>query len=342
MPGERTFEVRVFGTDAMLFLELWRGTMRLHRACGAPHDYPPLAEDEIYPLHAPAENLVDAAADAAPNRSPAALGWSAMKLIEAACESCAHRRRREGRVTAPAPPAPPPPPLELALHLPPAAARPGAGADRRAGDSGGRHRPVRGPLPPAARHRVPGHRARGSGIAHAPRRPRSARGRRVPAGGQRRPFLRRQPPAGGAPAPRPRLVRARAGVRRSLRRGSRFHRSGGAVRRRRAAGRFAGPLPRRAGVAGGTRPRGRDRDGRRAAPRFGGGQPGGGPAPGRGGARPHLHPGLRPLRPRRHPRPGGRAAAGPCQPLPRARRPAAAPCRHRCATTPSTSRASCR
>ena len=87
MPGERTFEVRVFGTDAMLFLELWRGTMQLHRASGAPHDYAPLAEDEIYPLHAPAENLVDAAADAAPNRSPAALGWSAMKLIEAACES---------------------------------------------------------------------------------------------------------------------------------------------------------------------------------------------------------------------------------------------------------------
>ena len=87
MPGERTFEVRVFGTDAMLFLELWRGTMRLHRARGAPRDYPPLAEEEIYPLHAPAENLIDVVADAAPNRSPAALGWSAMKLIEAACES---------------------------------------------------------------------------------------------------------------------------------------------------------------------------------------------------------------------------------------------------------------
>ena len=40
MPGERTFEVRVFGTDAMLFLELWQGTMRIHRARGAPRDYP--------------------------------------------------------------------------------------------------------------------------------------------------------------------------------------------------------------------------------------------------------------------------------------------------------------
>ena len=87
MPGERTFEVRVFGTEAMLFLELWHGTMRRYPAGGAAQDYPPLAEEESYPLHAPAENLVDVVAGVAPNRSPAALGWSAMKLIEAACES---------------------------------------------------------------------------------------------------------------------------------------------------------------------------------------------------------------------------------------------------------------
>ena len=88
MPGERTFELRVFGTDVMLFLELWRGTMRLHGSGGAPRDYSPLPEDEIHPLHAPAENLlVDVVAAAAPNRSPAALRWSAMKLIEAAWKS---------------------------------------------------------------------------------------------------------------------------------------------------------------------------------------------------------------------------------------------------------------
>ena len=87
MAGERTFEVRVFGTDAILFLELWQGTMQLHRAGDAPRDYPPLAGDDIYTLHAPAENLVDVVAAAAPNRSPATLGWSAMKLIKAACQS---------------------------------------------------------------------------------------------------------------------------------------------------------------------------------------------------------------------------------------------------------------
>lgn len=87
MPGERTFEVRVFGTEGMLFLELWHGTMCRYGTSGAPKVYPPLAEEEAYPLHAPAENLVDVVAGAAPNRSPAALGWSAMKLIEAACES---------------------------------------------------------------------------------------------------------------------------------------------------------------------------------------------------------------------------------------------------------------
>ena len=69
------------------FLELWRGSMRLYPANGPPRDYPPLAEAEIYPLHAPAENLVDVVMGTAPNRSPAALGWSAVKLIEAACQS---------------------------------------------------------------------------------------------------------------------------------------------------------------------------------------------------------------------------------------------------------------
>ena len=97
MAGERTFEVRVFGTDAMLFLELWRGTMRLYPATGPAQDYPRLAEEEIYPLHAPAENLVDVVMGTAPNRSPAGLGWSAIKLIEAACESA--RTATDARVT---------------------------------------------------------------------------------------------------------------------------------------------------------------------------------------------------------------------------------------------------
>ena len=97
MAGERTFEVRVFGSDAMLFLELWRGTMRLYPATGPAQDYPRLAEEEIYPLHAPAENLVDVVMGTAPNRSPAGLGWSAIKLIEAACESA--RTATDARVT---------------------------------------------------------------------------------------------------------------------------------------------------------------------------------------------------------------------------------------------------
>jgi len=87
MDSERNFEVRVYGTDGMLFMELWKGNMQLHRRDGKVRDYPDLPADDIYPLHAPVINLVDAVTGDAPNKSPARLGWQAMKLIEASCES---------------------------------------------------------------------------------------------------------------------------------------------------------------------------------------------------------------------------------------------------------------
>ena len=87
MVSERTFEVRVYGSDGMLFMELWKGTLDVHSRDGQITKYPPLGEDQIYPSHAPAHNLVDSILGIAENRSPASLGLTAMRIIEAACQS---------------------------------------------------------------------------------------------------------------------------------------------------------------------------------------------------------------------------------------------------------------
>ena len=61
--------------------------MQFHPRTGEVHDYPNLPDDAVYPIYAPTNNLIDAVLGAAPNQSPATLGFSAMKLIEAACDS---------------------------------------------------------------------------------------------------------------------------------------------------------------------------------------------------------------------------------------------------------------
>jgi predicted dehydrogenase len=90
--GERNYEVRVFGTKAILQLELWRGTMTLIDFADQRTEFKPLAEDEIYPSRSPALNFVDAILGKAPNGSPGELGLAAMEIIEAACESAQTNR----------------------------------------------------------------------------------------------------------------------------------------------------------------------------------------------------------------------------------------------------------
>jgi predicted dehydrogenase len=84
---ERNYEVRVFGSKAILQLELWRGTMTLTDFKDRRTEFKPLAEDEIYPGQAPALNFIDAISGEAPNGSPGDLGLASMEIIEAACES---------------------------------------------------------------------------------------------------------------------------------------------------------------------------------------------------------------------------------------------------------------
>lgn len=83
----RTYEIRVFGTEGLLYLDLWRGTMEFTRMSGEIEQYPPLSPDETYPHEAPAINLVDSIIDPSSNRSPAWLGVAAMEMIEGACIS---------------------------------------------------------------------------------------------------------------------------------------------------------------------------------------------------------------------------------------------------------------
>lgn len=84
----RDYEVRLFGTRGLLFLDLWCGTMRFVSMDGStPIEYPDLSESEIYPEQAPARDLIDSIVNKRPNGSPGTLGWSSMEVIEAACQS---------------------------------------------------------------------------------------------------------------------------------------------------------------------------------------------------------------------------------------------------------------
>lgn len=83
----KDFEVRVFGTMGMLFMDLWRGRLEFVPLIGEPHTYPDLEEDAIYPHQAPAINLIDSIQDPRRNVSPAILGVAAMEVIEGASRS---------------------------------------------------------------------------------------------------------------------------------------------------------------------------------------------------------------------------------------------------------------
>jgi predicted dehydrogenase len=94
---ERNYEIRVFGSKAVLQLELWRGTMTLIDFADQRTEFKRLAENEIYPSQSPAMNFVDAILGKAPNGSPGELGLAAMEIIEAACESAQTNRSEKIR-----------------------------------------------------------------------------------------------------------------------------------------------------------------------------------------------------------------------------------------------------
>jgi predicted dehydrogenase len=76
----------------ILQLELWRGTMMLVDFADKRTEFPPLAENEIYPAQTPALNFMDAILGRASNGSSGDLGLASMEIIEAACKSATHRK----------------------------------------------------------------------------------------------------------------------------------------------------------------------------------------------------------------------------------------------------------
>lgn len=83
----RTYEVRIFGTKGILYMDLWRGKMEFTSMTGEREIFPELSPGEVYPHQAPVLNLIDSIFDPSCNRSPASLGVAAMAVIEAACIS---------------------------------------------------------------------------------------------------------------------------------------------------------------------------------------------------------------------------------------------------------------
>jgi predicted dehydrogenase len=95
--SERNYEVRVFGSQAILQLELWRGTMTMIDFAGRRTEFKPLTPDEIYPGQSPALHFIDVILGKAMNGSPGNLGLSSMEIIEAACESAQTGRHEKIR-----------------------------------------------------------------------------------------------------------------------------------------------------------------------------------------------------------------------------------------------------
>lgn len=85
--AERNYEVRVYGSRGILLMELWKGRCEFVPFEGERETVPDLAADDIYPVRAPARNLVETVLGLAPNGSDGRLGLASMEVIEAACQS---------------------------------------------------------------------------------------------------------------------------------------------------------------------------------------------------------------------------------------------------------------
>jgi len=95
--AERNYEVRVFGSKAILQLELWRGTMTMIDFADQRTEFKPLAKAEIYPSQSPALNFIEVILGKAMNGSPGDLGLASMEIIESACESAQSGRNEKIR-----------------------------------------------------------------------------------------------------------------------------------------------------------------------------------------------------------------------------------------------------
>jgi predicted dehydrogenase len=95
--AERNYEVRVFGSKAILQLELWRGTMTMVDFDDYRTEFKPLSKNDIYPSQSPVLHFIDVILGRAVNGSAGELGLASMEIIEAACKSAQTGRNEKIR-----------------------------------------------------------------------------------------------------------------------------------------------------------------------------------------------------------------------------------------------------
>jgi predicted dehydrogenase len=83
-----TLEYRIYGTAGHVQFDVDLGALRLFTSDGA-QTAEVIAPDERYPLHRPAQNLIDVTLGDAANGSPATLGLQTVELLDAAYRSAA-------------------------------------------------------------------------------------------------------------------------------------------------------------------------------------------------------------------------------------------------------------
>ena len=84
---KRVLPVVIHGTDGVIHLDLFEGTMLFEKMEGKSREYPKLPNEELYPLGKPVENLIDLVLKRGTNRSPGVLGLAAMKIVDGSCRS---------------------------------------------------------------------------------------------------------------------------------------------------------------------------------------------------------------------------------------------------------------
>ena len=87
-PGDTDQHItRIFCDNGWVNIDSLTGSMTIRHADGSAESPEPL--EEVYPMYAPAANLVDVALGKAPNGSPAEVGWRTVEFLDAAYRSAA-------------------------------------------------------------------------------------------------------------------------------------------------------------------------------------------------------------------------------------------------------------
>jgi predicted dehydrogenase len=80
---DETLEVRLFGTDGHITLDISRGRATVYGRDGSTETLEPLPEKDRCPEWAPSDNLVDIVLGRGTNGSPSWLGVAAVELVDA-------------------------------------------------------------------------------------------------------------------------------------------------------------------------------------------------------------------------------------------------------------------